>query len=332
MSHAKKNLNHQLIAQFSGQQSQITIPKLYYKLTKNLNKALLLNQIVFYSDKSTYCKDGWFYKPYSEWMQEVFLSERTLRDYFKELDIQDGFIEMRSAKVKGVKCLFCRPRMENITNAIICLLEKEQMEGIKESGDEQHLPYPAISAVLEENCPIRQKLPDGYPAEIAGSNTIYTDKTTDNTTTSNSQLFEGLKHKELSILQNGLNNSEQEKMKTKFREDSLSDEKCISVFKSRFATTDVTLEQLYSDCCDYWSQKNQMVFKARFLTHLTKCPISNYPEKKSLEQIKKQKLRVQQSRQQEIERELETKKRLSTPRKASETALGYLSEIKRAVL
>lgn len=41
---------------------------------------------------------------------------------------------------------------------------------------------------------------------------------------------------------------------------------------------------------------------------------------------------IQQTRQKEIERQLETKKRLSTPRKASETALGYLSEIKRAVL
>lgn len=66
--------------------------------------------------------------------------------------------------------------------------------------------------------------------------------------------------------------------KAKFKQEALEDRKCINKFNERFAGFDVTLERLYEDCCDYWSQKDQMVFKSRFLTHLSKCPTTNYPK------------------------------------------------------
>lgn len=117
---------------------------------------------------------------------------------------------------------------------------------------------------------------DKYPKEI-------------NTTTSSSEFFEDYKKAELSALENLSVETDKHELKQKFKAEALEDEKCIAMFKKRFANTDVTLERLYEDCCDYWSQKGQMVFKARFLGHLSKCPVSNYPEKESIESEKRPK-------------------------------------------
>jgi hypothetical protein len=147
-------------------------------------------------------------------------------------------------------------------------------------------------------------------------------------TSSNSKLFETLKQNEFEILKNSYEDSERQKKISKFREDSLNDDKCNAVFRERFATTDVTLEQLYDDCCDYWSQKNQMVFKSRFLTHLNKCPVSNYPEKGAIGKSQKQ---IEKKKQQEIKRQLETSWRIVEKNKPAQRALDCLSELKASL-
>lgn len=178
MSDTKKNLNHALIAQFSGQQATITTPRIYYRLTKCLNKAYLLNQIIFYSSRSTYCNDDWFYKCYEEWREEVFVSDRTLRTYFKDF-VEDGLIEMRIAKVRGVRTPFFRPMMENISKAIAALIDED---------NKANPPIPPKAPEtgkndLNKSCPKRKKLPDSQTEKIAVSNTIYTNNSSDKKTT-----------------------------------------------------------------------------------------------------------------------------------------------------
>jgi hypothetical protein len=100
-----------------------------------------------------------------------------------------------------------------------------------------------------------------------------------NNINNSSDFFENYKKQEVENLTKVSNDLKEDEMKSQFKVESLNDSQCKEMYKKRFAESNVTLERLYDDCCDYWSQKGQMVYKARFLTHLTRCPINCYPEK-----------------------------------------------------
>jgi hypothetical protein len=269
MSTAKKNLNHLLIAQFSGQQSQITIPKLYYRLTQCLNKAYLLNQIVFYSDKSTYCKDGWFYKSYEEWQEELFLTDRTLRTYFKDFE-KSEFIEMRIAKVQGKRTPFFRPKMDMITKAIANLLSTELSEPEPQKPeDDQNLPQTEKSSELDKDCPKRKNLPDSQTEKFSVSNTIYTDEK-DHMSVGGSNS------------PSHTNDSLKPKTKKELAElSALNAPEIQEFFDTKFAGFDVTLEQLFADCQEYYAQKSLWATRKTFLKWVKTEKIENYKKAKS---------------------------------------------------
>lgn len=153
-----------LLRALSGQDNTYTIPKLYVRLTECHVRALVLNQLVFYAGKSTRHDDDWFDKDYEEWESETFIKERTLRNVLTEFK-KKNWCESRTIKVNGKRKLLCRPLVENILSDINAMLEKEP---IKQQS---------------KNCPNRKILPDSQPANFAVS-ILYTDKTTDKTTTS----------------------------------------------------------------------------------------------------------------------------------------------------
>jgi hypothetical protein len=267
MSTAKKNLNQQLLAQFSGNDSFITIPKIYYRLTKNLNKSLLLSQIIFYSDKSTYCTDGWFYKSYDDWQTEVFLSVRGMRDLFKEL-VNENLIEMRVAKIKGIRTPLFRPRMDNVTKAIENLLMSE-IEATPKITPVQELPQTAESAVKVKNVPKRQKVPDSQTAESAVSNTIYTDE-------KDHMSVGGIKPS------THTNDSLKTKTKKELAElSALNAPEIKELFEAKFAGFDVTLEQLFTECQEYYEQKSLWATRNKFLKWVKTEKIENYKKAKS---------------------------------------------------
>lgn len=70
--------------------------------------------------------------------------------------------------------------------------------------------------------------------------------------------------------------SSREAMMGRFREESLNDKDCIAVYTNRFKPMGISLEELYDDCCAYWSQRDQLVYKSRFLSHLMKAPSGKY--------------------------------------------------------
>ncbi len=153
-----------LLRALSGQENTYTIPKLYVRLTECHVRALVLNQLVFYSDKSTRHDDDWFDKDYEEWEAETFVKERTLRNILSEFK-KKRWCESRTIKVKGKRKLLCRPLLENILSDINKMLEKDPLK-------------PKV-----KTCPNRKILPDSQPENFAVS-ILYTDKTTDKTTTS----------------------------------------------------------------------------------------------------------------------------------------------------
>jgi hypothetical protein len=121
MSDQKRNLNKELIALFSGQSSTITTPKLYVQLTGSLSLAIVLNQCVYWSNKSK-CKDGFFYKEYEEWFEEINIPERTLRRRFDRLE-QHGWITTKVKKVKGLNTKHIHTNMDLIIESISTMLD-----------------------------------------------------------------------------------------------------------------------------------------------------------------------------------------------------------------
>lgn len=138
MSTPRVNLNKEIIALFSGQAATFTTPRLYVELTGSQSLGLVLNQIVFYSNKSKTCKDGWFYKPYKEWYDEILIPERTLRRKFSRLESQ-GLIDTKVKKVHDLNTLHIRPNMDRIIEL--------------------------ISLMLHVDCPNRPLCPDGSHQE-----------------------------------------------------------------------------------------------------------------------------------------------------------------------
>lgn len=153
-----------LLRALSGQDNIFTIPKLYVRLTKCHTRGLILNQIVFYSDKSTRHSDDWFDKTYEEWEEQTYVKERTLRNIFNEFE-KKKWCETKTCKVNGKRSLMCRPFIENILKDLQEMLESEDETG-------------KICRIAN-----RKNLPDSQPEKFAVS--IYTDKTTDKTTDNN---------------------------------------------------------------------------------------------------------------------------------------------------
>lgn len=114
------NLNKQIIALFSGNSSIVTIPKLYIELTGSHTLASVLNQCVYWSNKSNR-KDGYFYKTYSEWYRETHIPERTLRRKFDRLE-QCGWITTKVKKIHGINTKHIIPNIDRIKESIAVML------------------------------------------------------------------------------------------------------------------------------------------------------------------------------------------------------------------
>jgi len=103
-----------------------------------------------------------------------------------------------------------------------------------------------------------------------------------NTTTSSSNIFESYKEKEKENLSKVNEEFYKQQLAEKFKTESLDDEQVQQIFSERFQGLNVTLLQLYEECADYWSQTNQQVYKARFITHLKKTSLDKYKDFKSI--------------------------------------------------
>jgi len=106
-----------LITSFSGQKNIISFPVVYLKVTEDLNTALLLNQLVFWSDKSKRT-DGFFYKTYGEWQEEIYLSEYQVRRSIKKLK-ELNVVETKLKKANGSPTLHYRVLMNNLSDLIL---------------------------------------------------------------------------------------------------------------------------------------------------------------------------------------------------------------------
>lgn len=139
-----------------------SMPKLFVKLTGSHELGIILNQINFWTGKSTKLKNGWFSKSYEQWNAELFIPERSMRRYINKL-IENNLIEKRIIKVNGIRTLCLRAKRENINNGLLLLISN-----------------------MDKNVPNRPTWPDSQTANLAGSS-IYTYKTTEESIASPSE-------------------------------------------------------------------------------------------------------------------------------------------------
>src|SRR5690606_33376291 len=118
-----------LIAQTSGQKNILTIPKIYVELTGNFTTALLLNQIVFYSDKSKR-DDGYFYKTYKEWEEEVLLTERQVRHSVNKLK-KMGLVETKVMKANGSPTVHYKLNYDKLVDLILAKTQNQFLQNVR---------------------------------------------------------------------------------------------------------------------------------------------------------------------------------------------------------
>jgi len=121
----------EVIKRISGQENVFTVPRIYVDLTGDLTTAVLLNQIVFLSDKSKR-NDGYFYKTYKEWKEEICLTERQVRHSVNKLKKMD-LVETSLKKANGSPTVHYKLDYDKLVESI---LTKCQIPNLQNVGNE----------------------------------------------------------------------------------------------------------------------------------------------------------------------------------------------------
>lgn len=107
----------ELTRRLSGQENVFTVPRIYVQYTGDLTTAILLNQIVFYSDKSKR-KDGFFYKTYEDWEQEICLTKRQVSYSTEKLRVL-GIVETKIKKANGSPTVHYKLDYDKLVDSIV---------------------------------------------------------------------------------------------------------------------------------------------------------------------------------------------------------------------
>lgn len=117
-----------LIISYSGQRKTINIPVLYLELLEDYNTAVMLNQLIYWSDRSSRT-DGYFFKSYKEWNEELFLSQYQVKKAINKLK-EIGLVETKLKKSYGSPTLHYKANMEEISKWIMKKLDKRKSRNL----------------------------------------------------------------------------------------------------------------------------------------------------------------------------------------------------------
>jgi len=174
-----------LIATYSGKERNLNVPVIYIELTGDLNTAAILNQSIFWSDKSAR-KDGFFYKTYAEWNAETTLSEYQVRRSVKILKNM-GVIDTKLKKANGSPTLHYKLDMVKLSESILKKLKNRNLINLSNDKKETEVSLTVDDSVddyskektlsdksNDENC----KMIVSYLNEKTGSHYKYKSKAT----------------------------------------------------------------------------------------------------------------------------------------------------------
>ena len=107
---------YQTISQLVGQANILTIPREFIAYTGDLESALLLSQLIYWSERTSN-PEGWIYKTYDDWEEETSLKEYSVRKARKKLE-KMGILETKIKKVNGNPTLHYRINIEKLKNLL----------------------------------------------------------------------------------------------------------------------------------------------------------------------------------------------------------------------
>lgn len=126
-----------VIAALSGQANVLTIPKIFINIFGEIETALVFSQMIYWSDRG---KDGWFYKTYEEWREELGIKEWKMRQIigtFRGMNL----IETDFRKVGDTPKLHFRIKMDGVVEKITSFIGGEiELEGEETSESENSDP------------------------------------------------------------------------------------------------------------------------------------------------------------------------------------------------
>ncbi|MGD6773373.1 DnaD domain-containing protein [Staphylococcus simulans] len=123
-----------IITQFSGQNNIIPIPTIYIKITEDYHTAALLNQLIYWSDR-THRKDGYFYKSYKEWEEEIFLSKYQVMRAVKKLKGM-GIVETALKKANGAPTVHYKIDSKVVSQWIVKFLHNGKLNNSTKDSEE----------------------------------------------------------------------------------------------------------------------------------------------------------------------------------------------------
>lgn len=123
-----------IITQFSGRNNVIPIPVIYIEITEDYPSAALLNQMIYWSDRSSR-KDGYFYKSYNDWYEELHLTEYQVRRATKKLK-SFGFVDTALKKANGAPTLHYKVDTKEVSEWILKKLKNGNLRNLRMDSEE----------------------------------------------------------------------------------------------------------------------------------------------------------------------------------------------------
>ena len=109
----------QVIKSLTGQANILTIPRVFIGFAGSVEAAMVLSQIIYWSDKA---EQEWFYKTDAAWQEELGLSQYQVRKCVKQLGSM-GILQTRVMRANGSPTLHYLLDVEAFTKAITSFLD-----------------------------------------------------------------------------------------------------------------------------------------------------------------------------------------------------------------
>ncbi|MGI8542903.1 MAG: hypothetical protein ACR2MD_05415 [Aridibacter sp.] len=116
----------QILASFTGKDSVIPIPRPFLRWLGDYNQSALLTQIIYWTPR-TKNVDGWFFKTYEDWNDELCLSKYQVSKAVKKLK-KLGVIDTKIKKANGNPTLHYRLIQEKFEEVFVEFLTLQSAE------------------------------------------------------------------------------------------------------------------------------------------------------------------------------------------------------------
>jgi len=130
-----QKFTNDLIANFTGQANVLVIPKPLADFMGSLEGGLLLSQILYWSGRVNKESEGWFYKSYRDWEEELGLSKYKVSSYTKKMK-EIGFLDTKVKKANGDPTVHYRLKIGEFQKTFGKFLHDRSLKNLTNGSEE----------------------------------------------------------------------------------------------------------------------------------------------------------------------------------------------------